>query len=470
MRRFKIYGLSSALIATVFAIALILYIVLNNILVIVLAMLLLLLLLLLTSMFQPSFHRKLSGTAELRDTALNARKSEIVGMICKDCKETAELLEAASEETDTTSAQSELERLGKELAYARCCSSSFEIETDELNHVDLTFLTTKSTEVRDRLGAIKRSVASSYGATMKRHNEDCDDALRQLVSAGFKINDLYARFRSISSKHSEGILEELVENEKEIAAITSRMVLASFDELKGIISNEPSRNGIAGIREAIKEFDCSTGDLKYAPKLSSLRLELRGLLEDDFLEYKEQVLDSMRAVVGASKCEPFSEFNRELEVRIEGIMAITDPGAIGNLRKSEADYREFIRYSLDDISKKAKALHDELLMYKPPRDMAVKIPKKIDVPKGNLADFTKRLTTMFSELSPSMEALYRNTKIMRSYPKVERLIDFRLKESGELNSKDIDIQYQDTFFMLYAKRHSKMKYVSSPESKLIRGA
>ncbi len=465
MKRFKIYGFSSTIVVFMFAIALVLYIFLNNILVFFLALLVSFLILLLISAFVPKFYRKMSGSADMRDTALNSKKSEIVNIICKDCKETQSLIDGVSEEVDTDSAKSEMDRLGQELASVGCCSPSFEIEGDELSHVDLTFLTTKTTEIRDRLGAIKRSVANTYTPIITEKNKEREKAMKKLLDSGYNINDSYAQFESILSRSNDS-LEDIVDNNQKIDSVIKRILTLSLEELQAIISVEKDRKGMDKLMTEFEDLQSSDLDINEVDRFCSIRSRIQSSLESDFNTLKESLLDSMEEISESSKCLVFSDFIDNLQKRTEAVRNISDPGKIDDLRKHEKEYRRFLKESLESMSKKITSLRNELSSYKVPRDMNVKVPNKLTPPNGSLSEITSKLSKVFSETCPNSDVLYRNIRIMRSYPKVEKLINHRLTESTKLFAKDIDIRYPEVFFLLYCKRHPKVKYVSSPEPKL----
>lgn len=469
MRRFQIYGVSSTLIVAVIGLGIILYLVFNDIMVFLVWFLAAAFGFILISALLPRFYRQMSQTVELRDTALNSRKSEIAGLICDECKKTGALLEQVGGELKTDSEKSELNRLGQELASMKCCSAAFEVQNDELGAVDLTFLTTRAAEVRDRLGAIKRSAADKYSPLLKRKDGEREAGMKELLSAGYGMGELYAKFEGLSSRHTS-TLEELVEKEQEMDSLITETDGEATKELERLLSTESGRKGFGAAGTELEKLKASDSNFpEKAKALASLRKRLQGALGSDFSSLRDSILSSMSSTSSAAKGDALSDFREKLATRIEAVRQLNDPGSIHKLRTAEQEYREFVDKYLEDISTKTRDMRKELLDYKPPKEMLVKLPSKLETPKGSLAEFTKRLCSLLSEISPGLDELYRNVKVMRSYQKVERLIDFRLEENGKVYARDLDIRHPEVFFALYRKKHPRVRFIQSPEPKLVSG-
>ncbi|MFH1470169.1 MAG: hypothetical protein ABIF01_00310 [Candidatus Micrarchaeota archaeon] len=468
MRQFQIYGVSSVLIVTVVIIGLIIYVVTNNILFLLLVYLLAFLaFVFLVSLTPKFFYGQISGSSEMKDTVLSSRKNEIAGLICRDCKGTRALMERVSSEVDITGANTELERLGQELASMKCCSSSFEIMPDELGSVDLTFLTTRSAEVRDRLSAIKRSLASKYSSLSEKKSGEMDLAMKSLLSSGYGIKDLYAKFEG-TLKRSPQTLDEMVEKEEELVSIMKDSLILCIEEAKRIAGDESRRKGASEVSYAIGKINLTEGELEAtASELASIRKKLQSLMGGDFAITRQALVSSIQAAANASAGAGLSKLKGEFSKLLEETKSMDDPSKLSKLREIEKDYRELAKKSLNELSAKTDGLKEELDSYKPPREMQTKLPDKSSTPSGTLPEFTKRLAATLKELSPGLDELIRNVRIMRSYQKIEKLIDARISENGKVQAKDIDINYPEVFFLLYKKKHPKVKFIESPEPKLI---
>ncbi len=467
MRQLKLYGISSAVIITVIIFGLILYFVFNNVLVPFMVYLVSFVVFVLLYAVMPGLFRRMSDTVELRDTAISSRKTEIASHICNECKGTKALLEKVSGEVDTGGAMSELERLGQELASLKCCSPSFEVMGDELGGVDLTFLTTRSAEVRDRLGAVKRSVADRYAPILKKKASELDGGMRGLASAGFAVGDIYSKFEGVLSRDAKS-LNEMIEEREELAALSKEALMDCLEEAKGIATAEAGRRGASEVTYALGKIHVDEGEFaETAGELAGLRKKLRGMMGNDFYAAKKSLTDSMESVLGVAEGEGLAELRAKVEGMANALKELDDPGKLGRLKESEREYREVVRKSLEELSTKIELLQEELENYKPPRELASKLPPKIEVPGGSLPEFTKKLASMLREVGPGTGELIRNVKIMRSYPKVERLIDARLEESRRVAARDLDVKYPELFFLLYKKKHPKAKFIEAPEPRLI---
>ena len=451
----------------VLVIGIILYIVFNDILALLVWLLIVFLLVVLAYAISPKLFRQMSNTVELRDTAISSRKTEIAGLICQDCKAAKALVEKVSTEIDTASAKGELERLGQELASMKCCSSSFEVMPDELANVDLTFLTTRSAEVRDRLGAMKRALAAKYREVSDKRIAELEAAMKSLKDSGYELGGLYAKFEAELSRGAQS-LDEMAEKEEELSALLEDSLANCLEEAKRIASEESGRRGASEVTYALGKITISDNELaENASELAGLRKKLQSIMGGDFFTAKESLNDSMESVIRAAKGDGFLDFKERLGKLRDSVGQLNDPGKLGKLKGIENEYRELAKKSLVELSAKALAMKDELESYKPPREMQARLPPKIEVPGGTNAEFTKRLCAMLKELSPGLDELIRNLRIMRSYQKVERLIDARLAENGKAQARELDIKHPEVFFMLYKKKHPKVKFLESPEPKLI---
>ncbi|MFH0817179.1 MAG: hypothetical protein V1909_00935, partial [Candidatus Micrarchaeota archaeon] len=382
-----------------------------------------------------------------------------------DCKETKALIEKISSEVDTTSAKTELDRLAQELASMKCCSPSFEVMPDELSNVDLTFLTTRSAETRDRLGAVKRSLLDKYKIIAKKRTEEMDSAMKELLSAGYSIESLYSKFEAMLSRDASN-LDELIEKEEELFSLAKEALGECLEEAKRIAGEESTRKGATEVKNSLGKINISEAELpKLASELSILRKKLQSIMGGDFSTVKNSLINSLDSTINASKGEGLTDFREKLNKLRDSVSQLNDPGKLGKIREHEKEYRELVKISLAELSIKLKELAGELSEYKPPREMTPKLPQ-IESPSGNLAEFAKKLSSILKELSPGMDELIRNVRIMRSYQKVERLIDARLSESRKVSAKDLDIRYPELLFMLYKKKHPKVKFTDSPEPKL----
>ncbi len=466
MRQFKIYGISSTLMVTVLAVGFIIYIVFNDILAFLVWLLVVFFVVILAYTLSPKIFRKMSDTVELRDTAISSRKTEIAGLICHECKTAKSLIEKVSAEIDTASAKGELDRLGQELASMKCCSSSFEVMPDELANVDMTFLTTRSAEVRDRLGAMKRALADKYKTVSDKRVAEYEVAMKSLREAGYGMGGLYAKFEAELSR-SASTLDEMAEKEGELSDLLKDALTDCLEEAKRIASEESGRKGASEVSYALGKLTISDGELiEAASELAAMRKKLQSIMGGDFFAAKESIIDSMDAVLLAANGPGFSDLREKLAKLRDSVNQLKDPGKLGRLKETEKEYRELAKTSIEELSAKALAMKDELDSYKPPREMQAKLPQKIVAPGGGTSEFTKKISSMLKELSPEIEELIRNVKIMRSYQKAERLIDARLAENKKVQARDLDIKYPEVFFMLYKKKHPKVKLVEGPEPKL----
>ncbi|WP_456473994.1 hypothetical protein [Candidatus Pyrohabitans sp.] len=367
-------------------------------------------------------------------------------------------IKEASEFIDVEPFMRDLRRIKRELISRGFFTKGFEVNERRTEKVTLTAIELESRKVEQQLRSLESLAAASYGEAASKRMEELLGAARTLAESGFPVSGEYEELRRIVSLPSAS-LAELLEKHRRGEEGYLKIVDKCIGEAEFLLD---TAEGIADVSHLRRELE-TVKNLKYSvevvPKLQKVRSEAASYLTKPFLQARKEIVSYLERVLSFSK-KDFVKEERALRILREKALGYSDPGCLGELSALREEAKRLTLELARILAREVVALEEELKkqgVVKVRRRGVESYVSKLD-PRKDFSLFSREAIGVLRVLSGEFDTRYKTVKIAKNYPAIEKIIDQKLREKGEVYAEELRVRYAGDFLKRYSEAHPEVKF------------
>ncbi|NOZ59833.1 MAG: hypothetical protein GXO66_09725 [Euryarchaeota archaeon] len=378
-------------------------------------------------------------------------KIEILNKI-KDAVEVLERnLRAASEMVDVEPFMEDLAGIKRGLISRGFFTGEFQINEGKIDRVTLTAIELESRKVEQQLRSLESLVVASYGEAVAGRMQELLDAAQMLVEGGFSVREEYEELRRVASMPAAS-LQDLLEKRRRGEEQYGRLVERCIREAEFLLTTAEGVADVSHLREELERVKREREKVESVYRLLRVRSEVSSYLTRPFLEAREEVLAYLDRMLELSRgFERERQVLRELRERAK---SYTDPGQLAEFRSIRQEAKRLTLELARAMAREISVLDEEL------RKLGRAVEgtgaggriSELD-PRREFREFAGSALEVLTALAADFSRRYREVKIARNYPAVERIISRKLAEAGRVSAGELGVRYAEEFLRLYSESH-----------------
>jgi|Deesub1362B_J571_1020462.scaffolds.fasta_scaffold00259_15 hypothetical protein len=393
------------------------------------------------------------------DKTVMLLKIEILNKIRSALDKIEDNIKEASEFIDIEPFMRDLKRIRKELISKGFFTKDFEVNEKKIEKVTLTAIELESRKVEQQLRSLESLAAASYGEAAAKRMEELLSAAKALVESGFSVGEEYEELRRIV-KMPSATLGELLEKRRRSEEVYLKIIQKCISEAEFLLDTAESISAeVVHLRKELEIVKERRHSVEVIPKLQKVRSEAASYLTKPFLQEKKEIISYLERLLKFIKEDFVKEERAVLSLR-EKVLSYDDPGYLSELSTLREEAKRLTLEVARALAREIVALEEELKKLEVAgvrRKGVERYVSKLD-PRKDFSKFSKEALDVLKTLSGEFDTRYKTVKIAKNYPAIEKIIEQKLRENGEVSAEELKVRYAEDFLKRYSETHPEVKF------------
>jgi len=381
------------------------------------------------------------------DTSVHGMKLRLLERIKARIQKLEAELKQAEELVKTQHVQDEVKEVRAALIKDGLFTVVFDVNDRQLRRMTLTAIELSVRKAEQKLRSAEAVALAEHSEAVERRGRRMVENARRLRDAGFRVDaELEELERALDAvAHS---LAESVARWERLKDGYMRLMNMGVQELEYLI--EAAAAGGRKVEPLLERLQVVKRHLRTpeaVDELIALRAEVGSMLARPFTRTREQLLEHLRRLGSLVKRARVEELERR-------VRELREPSMLGELSTLKEACVALTREIVEEVVAEIERMHAELEGFGIRRRW-----RKPALPGSSrgFADFSRRALKLMEKLMKEHESCYTQLKVVSSYPAVERIIERKLQEKGEVAAEELGVRYAEEFMERYAELHGDVE-------------
>lgn len=385
------------------------------------------------------------------DTSVQGMKLGLLERVKERIQKLEAELKLAEELVKTQHLQEEVKEVRARLIKDGLFTVVFDVNDRQVGRMTLTAIELSVRRAEQKLRSTEAVALAEHAEAVEPRGRRMLENGERLRDAGFRVGAELEELERVLGITPHSLAESLGRWER-LKDTYMRLMEVCVEELEYLI--EAAAAGGRKVEPFMERLQVLRRHLRTpeaVDELIALRAEVGGMLARPFTKLREQLLGHLTRVKELVRGD--ASRVRELEERAK---ELREPSMLGELSSLREECITATVELIEGLADEVERMHRELESFGIRRRW-----RKPQVPESarTFAEFSRRALRAMERLAEEYDACYTELKVMSSYPAVERIIERKLKEKGEVAAEELGVRYAEEFLQRYASMNKDVKLV-----------